>query len=405
MEDSEKLLLNVGSDPDVLRSLSEGTAEVIQFFRRNYFSSFIPEGGSAIKFLTGKKGSGKTHLLSLLELEARDAGMETISLSAENFLLSDLSNLYREVISRVDIDSLVTSVAAKVMEKLGYGNFDLDGNKSVVDQLADRGEADPLTVRAINKGIKDFIMNNPKMDSNFAICFSLLVSNKVGTTESDDVETEIIMNWLMGSTELKVRDLRTIGLLPYKLTKFNSRNMLRSLSLLILLSGKSGLVIMIDDIEVFISNSTLNPVRYTKKRRDDSYESIRELIDDVDSLKGLFLIFAFDSIMLDDDRKGFKSYQALWLRIQNEIISERLNLFRTLLDMDDINAYYLTKEAIVKMSGKYSAFLKSKGICSEPVTGEIAERLMLTGRNGAVSLPLLLLEEMLGKDEKEEEDE
>ncbi len=118
---------------------------------------------------------------------------------------------------------------------------------------------------------------------------------------------------------------------------------------------------MIDDLEALISNSTLNPVRYTKKGRDDSYESIRELIDDVDTLKGIFFIFAFDSVMLDDDRKGFKSYQALRLRIQNEIISERLNLFRTLLDMDDINSYFLTKEAIVKMSGKYSEFLRSKG--------------------------------------------
>ena len=403
MTDKDRFDICSDADPDVLRSLSEGTSEVTQFFRKNYFTSFIPEGGSAIKFLTGKKGSGKTHLLSLLELEARDAGMETVMLSAEDFLLSDLSNLYREVIGRIDADALASDVAHVVMKKLGYGDFELGGNKSVFDQLADRGEADPLTVRSINKGIKDFIMNNPKMDSNFAICFSLLISGKVGTTAIDDAERELIMNWLQGDAELKIRELRTIGLLPYKLTKFNARNMLRSLSQLILLSGKSGLAIMVDDLEVFLSGSTLNPVRYTKKRRDDSFESIRELVDDVDTMKGLFFIFAFDSVMLDDDRKGFKSYQALWLRIQNEIISERLNLFRTLLDMDDINSYYLTKESIVTMSGKYSAYLRSKGIESEPVTGEIAEKLMLTGRNGAVSLPLLLLEEMLGNDGKEED--
>ena len=73
---------------------------------------------------------------------------------------------------------------------------------------------------------------------------------------------------------------------------------------------------------------------YTKLKREDTYESIRQLIDDIDSLKHIMFVFAFDRELLDNDSAGIKSYQALWMRIQNEIISRRFNRFTDIVDMD-----------------------------------------------------------------------
>ena len=61
--------------------------------------------------------------------------------------------------------------------------------------------------------------------------------------------------------------------------------MLRSLAEVVSMGGYSGLFIAIDDLEILTSRSSLEPVHYTKMKREDTYESIRQLIDDIDSMK------------------------------------------------------------------------------------------------------------------------
>ncbi len=55
----------VPEDENVLRSLTIGLDKVSGFWREEYFEKYIKSSGSKIKFVTGKKGSGKSHLLKL----------------------------------------------------------------------------------------------------------------------------------------------------------------------------------------------------------------------------------------------------------------------------------------------------------------------------------------------------
>ena len=79
---------------EILRTLTVGLDKVSSFIRKEYFASYIKEGGSKIKFLMGKKGAGKTHLLALMAMEAEEEGFLSISLDAQSILLSDMTNLY-----------------------------------------------------------------------------------------------------------------------------------------------------------------------------------------------------------------------------------------------------------------------------------------------------------------------
>ena len=110
--------------------------------------------------------------------------------------------------------------------------------------------------------------------------------------------------------------------------------MLRSLVEIIKVSGRPGIVVAIDDMDILVNSSSLEEIRYTKLKREDTYESIRELIDEIDTLKNIMFLFSFDKILIDDESSGLKSYQALWMRIQNEVSSERLNKFTDILDLD-----------------------------------------------------------------------
>ena len=58
---------------ELLREISCGVNFLTDFLAAHYLERYIPEGGSKIKFVTGHKGAGKTHLLQLLE-EAAEVG-------------------------------------------------------------------------------------------------------------------------------------------------------------------------------------------------------------------------------------------------------------------------------------------------------------------------------------------
>jgi len=47
-------------------------------------------------------------------------------------------------------------------------------------------------------------------------------------------------------------------------------------------------------------------------------------------------IFAFGRKLIDDENSGLKSYQALWMRIQNEVEGERFNYFTDIVDTDKL---------------------------------------------------------------------
>ena len=69
--------LSQGEVPDseeLLSQLSVGIEFLTDFWREQYLAQYIKEGGSAIKFVTGRAGSGKSHTLKLLRSIGRAEG-------------------------------------------------------------------------------------------------------------------------------------------------------------------------------------------------------------------------------------------------------------------------------------------------------------------------------------------
>lgn len=160
------------------------------------------------------------------------------------------------------------------------------------------------------------------------------------------------------------------------------------------MGGYAGLFIAIDDLEILISRSSLEPIHYTKMKREDTYESIRQLIDDIDSMKNIMFVYAFDRRLMDDENAGLKSYQALWMRIQNEIVGERFNRFADMVDMDRLAAQEYTPDVIVSMSENIVRM--QKNTVEKPLNREAAEEIIRQARTGAVGIPQLIQTAMQG---------
>ena len=66
------------------RDLSCGIRFLTDFWQKTYLQEYIRSGGSKIKFVTGRAGSGKTHFLHLMNSIAREENYKTVSFSAKD---------------------------------------------------------------------------------------------------------------------------------------------------------------------------------------------------------------------------------------------------------------------------------------------------------------------------------
>lgn len=365
-----------------------GTGFLTDFWREKYLQEYIRDGGSKIKFITGRPGSGKTYLLSQLLQLAREENYKTVSFSAQDIWMHDFKEIYIEIFRQCDIMKCLEAASHCLIENMGYHWQDIPQDMRFIDYLSQNGMGDALTKREIRTQLKELFLDNPMLDNNFALACSMLTGSILGYPVLESQNRELLLAWLEGDRTVKLSQLRSLGFYPSRITKYNARHMLRSLAEIIHMGGFSGLFIAIDDLEALISRSSLIPVHYTKMKREDTYESIRQLIDDIDTLKHIMFVYGFDRELIDNENLGLKSYQALWMRIQNEIMSQQFNRFSDIADLDRMAYQVYTPEVIAAISQSLARTQQQSTLT--PIDLAMAQEILQQSRTGAVGIPGLI---------------
>jgi len=372
---------------EILQEMSVGSDFILDFWKEKYFANYLARGGSKIKFLTGRTGSGKTHFLELLAIEVENMGYIPVSLSGREIWIHDFKEIYIAILHQVKLLECLRLCSYEVIRQLGYQPETIPEGISFADFLSSQGSLDPLTKREIRQQLEKLFLANPLVDNNFALACAMLTGGILGYPTLEETSHKLLMLWLEGSREAKLSSLRRLGLSPSKITKYNARHMLRSLVEVCCLAGYKGLLISIDNLEVLLSADHAENIRYTRLKREDAYESIRELIDEIDTLKHTMFVFSFDRALMDDETKGLKSYQALWMRIQNEIEGTRFNRFADIVDLDRLIEEVYTPENILKMSTRFAQMVNRIDEGANPISLDTAEELHAKARYGKVSVP------------------
>ncbi|MHB1406896.1 MAG: BREX system ATP-binding domain-containing protein [Desulfitobacteriaceae bacterium] len=392
MESTQSALarLKKGKSPgnhEILQEISVGGDFMMDFWKEKYLTEYLARGGSKIKFLTGRTGSGKTHFLEMLAMEAENMGYIPVNLSAREIWIHDFKEIYTAILHQVNLLERLQLCSHEVIRQLGYTPDTIPKDRSFADYLSSQGKLDPLTKREIRQQLEMLFLTNPLIDNNFALACALLTGGILGHPTLEEASRKLLLLWLEGSREAQLPSLRRLGLSPSKITKYNARHMLRSLVEVCCLAGYKGLVISIDNMEVLVGAEHAETLRYTRLKREDAYESIRELIDEIDTLKHSMFVFSFDRSLMDDDSKGLKSYQALWMRIQNEIEGHRFNRFADIVDLDRLIDEVYTPENIMQMSTRLAQVINRLDEEATPISLSTAEELHAKSRFGKVSLP------------------
>lgn len=319
---------------ELLSAMTLGREHWLDRFKNHYLENYIAQGGSKVKVLVGKEGSGKTHLLRCVENDARSLGYEVVFISARDIFhrLNDLPNLYRTVAQKIDLEMLVRGLCQRVAANLGYDSSRYDGADRLLPVLVEeegltRDQAMIEIRRAAGRTFREIDFS----PSFTGFCYSVARDRMI---HGNNGSIELALKWLAGE-KMERRERQSTSLFE-KLQKSNARSWINSLVHLLKVAGRAGLVVIIDDLEVITERDPMSGrFLYTPNAIKDTCEIFRQVIDDVEMLNSFMLLLAGRQEIVEDERRGFPSYEALWMRLQTGLIpGERFNPFSDMVDVD-----------------------------------------------------------------------
>lgn len=306
--------LRKGSVPiDYVPFFTVGRQNWLKFIEED-LDDYIAEGGAKVRFINGDYGDGKTHFMSVIKHLALKKKF------AVSFVV-----LTREVpIHKFEV------VYQTIVRQL-CGFFEGVGIRQLVDEWIENLKADladdvPLEEQLFSVG--ESLRELSEMDLNFANALIGLADNRLRPLETGEDEEarayqrEILYQWFEG-VRVSKRELKPFQIFE-ALDKTNSKRFLTSLIVFLRHLNYKGLVLLMDELETVIAQSTTI--------RNASYENVRLLIDNAEQASYLHI---FMSIIPDVtlSEKGFKSYDALWSRVRSIGESKRLNYRSVLVDL------------------------------------------------------------------------
>lgn len=331
-------LLSQGLPPEsdeLLSMMTVGREIWLDFFKEYQLEYFIKNGGSKVKFLIGSKGIGKTHLVRSVLYDAKQEDYVTVYLSAHQYRLNNLMNFYQEIIGQIDLDLLIKDICCMVAQTFGFDHNQYDGSEVFIPMIRPQYPNDQMAKLEFRKGVSQIVSRHDFTPSFQAFIYQVTTSRMV---ENNLDKIRLSKKWLSATDDIDSDEKKQFkDLYLYdRLQKFNARDWIISLIQLIKLSGKKGLVVAIDDLDILTQrNPETHRFFYTKYQVADVYEILRQLIDDTEILKHFLLLVSGDRSLIEDLDRGFRSYDALWIRLQTGLAaSEKFNSLADLLDID-----------------------------------------------------------------------
>ncbi|HQO43254.1 MAG TPA: DUF2791 family P-loop domain-containing protein, partial [Bacillota bacterium] len=251
-------------------------------------------GSGTVKFLNGEYGSGKSFLMNVIKQTAVKNDFIVSKIQVDRgFRFNNLEHLYYHVMHNLALS--ITGGSVTSFESI----FDL-----WISRLQESTNKDSATAE-INKVISTLNIHN----MSFARAFLAYIRARI---EKDRVLSDAIASWLMGEKNIPA-NLKAKFDVVGSVDRLNSIDFLKAFVNLIKLLGYSGLIILIDELEL-IMNERIDIRRV-------SYENLRNIIDVCCSgeLGSCMFVFAATNDFFENPEKGIKTYEALSQRLGDAI--------------------------------------------------------------------------------------
>ena len=294
----------------------------LQIIEQEYFAAYLPAGGAAAKFVVADSGADAAALGRLVPaagaLAARH-GMLSVHLSAGATRLHMLQDVFFAIAGALPWDDLLRRYLETLFSRNGYPWPQPGGALSMAELAREFGVAATLLGRSRDQWLSHDLWEDPHLAQDFRAAMLRLCLARLEPDDADEGAGSPVAQWLRGE-KVGLALLRQYDIAA-RINRTNARAMLISLCHWLRKAGPKGLLLTLD------LRPALRPapmaegdLRYSPAAVMDLYEVLREVIDDLEHLPGLFLLgFADQELMAGDRRRTLDAYKALEMRIWPDV--------------------------------------------------------------------------------------
>jgi P-loop Domain of unknown function (DUF2791) len=300
-------------------------ATYADFLEHEYLETFVAEGGAAVKFVVAPAGDSPDELSVELDQRASKLGYLTTRVDAAATRIHMVDQVWFAIASQVDWPALAAHAVRAAFSQAAYP-VPVDSSAVSVESVAahygvDAGELS----RDVNRVLQARIYHEYTMVQEFRTAMLRLCQAQLGTGQVTEAEAAAVLAWLRG--DLQHISVLKSALIFRKIGRHNARQLIFSLCHWLTINGRTGLLLELDARRLGFARRPLPEERsglyYTKAAVLDAYEMLRQLIDNTDELSHCCVVVLVAGEFLTDDNRGVDAYQALKLRIHDEVRDRR----------------------------------------------------------------------------------
>ncbi|AWX31850.1 BREX system ATP-binding domain-containing protein [Methanosphaera sp. BMS] len=338
------------------------------------------ENGTAVtKFINGEFGAGKSFFLKLIEETAFNDNfvVSRITLS-QNLQFHKIENIYKEI---------AKTLKCKTGESLNH-IIDRWITRLKVEAEDEYEDDDEIEERQeyLEHRIKEDLIATRDCSNSFATAIEKYFHAR---EEHDDETANYAQAWLRGDSNIPFTEKKKFGV-KGDVTKENAFHFLTALSTFINSIGYSGLIILVDEAE-FILKTPL------EKSRSVAYNYMRDIYDNCNNgtFNGMLFVFAGTQQFYEDEKKGVKSYDALYSRIVNVLESDYDDLRTPIVNLHGFKENDVKKISDLIIDMHQETYQWDISNAKEAVSEFIDIRVANTGLTGGVIVPRTYIRELI----------
>ncbi|HOP99540.1 MAG TPA: DUF2791 family P-loop domain-containing protein [Acetivibrio clariflavus] len=304
--------------------------------------NYVKESNGMIKFITGEYGTGKSFLLQVIGEMAKEKGFVVSKIQVDQGMkFNKLDDIYYAIMHNLSAKGIFNSESS----------FE-DLFRRWIEKLKD----DDAKAEKIKTVIEEIVQYN----SAFAIAFTSYIRARI----NNDLELASISSaWIKGEKSLAAAAKARFNV-KSAVDRTNALDFLRTFIKLLTLIGYSGLLVLVDEMELVVEER--------RDIRNSAYEILRTLIDLCASgeLSNCMFVFAGTNQLFEDEERGIRTYSALQKRIVSDFDrrdSSLRDLRRPVVKIKGLGTeelFRLTKNIIFihKQLYKWTPFLRDETI-------------------------------------------
>ena len=282
-----------------------------------YLSDYLANGGAAIKLVMTPPENRAEVMQAVSEAAA---GYVVVRVDAAVTKIHMIQHFFHAVARQVNWEALAERW---LRARLAANGIVIDAATplSAMDVIAHaNGLPTPQLFGDVNRLIANGILSNYAMCKEFRTAMAMLCLGLVNPNNVSPSDAEMVKAWLLGE-RCNLGALKRMHIYQ-RIGRHNARLLLASLAHWTHQVGYLGLVVLADFSAVVDFEFSLTaPVRYSRAAVLDTYEVLRQCIDDTDELSHFLLIGITTPGLTDphNPRRNVDNYTALKMRIVDDV--------------------------------------------------------------------------------------